>query len=212
MSAMDPHTQERVYHSLKAEYLAGALRPGIPLELQELADRLRVSKTPLREAVYRLLGERLLERQPGGGFILTRLRRDELADLYRWNNTVVLEIVRHIPADGLRRMLSALRTAPGAENSVELALLAGRIFLVLASKLESQAAVDTIRGLNERLHYARIAEAESFPDALREQRALLDVDVRDIVRAFRRRVDSYHRRRIVWLDGSPELGSPRQRP
>ncbi len=207
MSAMDPHTQERVYYSLKAEYLAGALRPGIPLELQDLADKLRVSKTPLREAVYRLLGERLLERQPGGGFILTPLRHDQLADLYRWNNTLVLEIVRHIPADRLRRMLSTLRIAPGAENSVELALFTGRIFLALASQLESQAAVETIIGLNERLHYARIGEAASVPDALREQRTLLDADARDLVRAFRRRVDSYHRRRIVWLNGDPELNS-----
>lgn len=207
MSAMDPHTQERVYYSLKAEYLAGALRPGIPLELQDLADKLRVSKTPLREAVYRLLGERLLERQPGGGFILTPLRHDQLADLYRWNNTLVLEIVRHIPADRLRRMLSTLSIAPGAENSVELALFTGRIFLALASQLESQAAVETIIGLNERLHYARIGEAASVRDALREQRTLLDADARDLVRAFRRRVDSYHRRRIVWLNGDPELNS-----
>ena len=196
MSAMDPHTQERVYWTLKADYLAGAFVPGIRFDLQAFADRHRVSRTPLREAVFRLMGERLFERHPDGGFMVLSPQPALLADLYAWNALLVLEPMRHIDAEKLAKLLRSLGDAPAPDNAVDLALQTSRLFLTLVSEIGNQSAIDTMRNLNERLHYARIGECDSLPDTFKEHKLLLTTDVRDLQRVFRRRLESYHQRRI----------------
>lgn len=196
MSAIDPHTQERVYWTLKADYLAGTLVPGLRFDLQGFADRHRVSKTPLREAVFRLMGERLFERHPDGGFMVISPQPAMLADLYTWNALLALEPMRHIPAERLERLLRSLGNTPPPDNSVELAQQISRLFLTLVSEVGNQSAIDTVRNVNERLHYARIGETDSLPDAFKEHKLLLATDVRDLLRVFRRRLENYHQRRI----------------
>ncbi|WP_159831201.1 GntR family transcriptional regulator [Novosphingobium sp. TCA1] len=189
-------TQERVYWTLKADYLAGALVPGVRFDLQAFADRHRVSRTPLREAVFRLMGERLFERHPDGGFMVLSPQPAVLADLYTWNALLVLEPMRHIDAEKLAKLLRSLGDAPAPDNPVDLALQISRLFLMLVSEIGNQSAIDTMRNLNERLHYARIGECDSLPDAFKEHKLLLTTDVRDLQRVFRRRLESYHQRRI----------------
>ena len=58
---------ERVLHELRELILAGALAPGARLGEVELADRLGVSRTPVREALTRLAAEGLVELAPNRG-------------------------------------------------------------------------------------------------------------------------------------------------
>ncbi len=55
-----------VYELLRSLILDGRLEPGQRLREVEMAQRLGVSRTPLREAFTRLLGNRLLERTSSG--------------------------------------------------------------------------------------------------------------------------------------------------
>jgi GntR family transcriptional regulator, colanic acid and biofilm gene transcriptional regulator len=55
----------RTYVALKDALIAGAFRPGQRLLMQELADRLGTSVTPVREACMRLVSERGLEVRSG---------------------------------------------------------------------------------------------------------------------------------------------------
>lgn len=57
---------DRVYEQLKAMSVSYELKPGERLNEGELAKRLGVSRTPLREAFTRLIGNRLLERTSSG--------------------------------------------------------------------------------------------------------------------------------------------------
>jgi DNA-binding GntR family transcriptional regulator len=58
---------ERVLHALRELILGGELSPGARLGEVELADRLGVSRTPVREALTRLAAEGIVEIQPNRG-------------------------------------------------------------------------------------------------------------------------------------------------
>jgi DNA-binding GntR family transcriptional regulator len=65
ITALDtPSLRERVYHALRDALVAGELPPGQRLRDQELAARLGVSRTPVREALQRLENEGLVETSP----------------------------------------------------------------------------------------------------------------------------------------------------
>ena len=71
-----------VYLELKRQILDLELEPGQRLYEPGLAKSLDVSRTPLREAVRRLITENLLEQQPTGGVVVPRLDAKAVVELY----------------------------------------------------------------------------------------------------------------------------------
>lgn len=71
-----------VYLELKRRILELELKPGERLYEPALAASLQVSRTPLREAVRKLIAENLLEQQPTGGVVVPRLEARDIAELY----------------------------------------------------------------------------------------------------------------------------------
>jgi len=70
--------------ALRHSARTGGFAPGRPVVIQDEARRLRLSTTPVREALSWLCGEGLLERAPLGGFVAPRLDASILANLYRF--------------------------------------------------------------------------------------------------------------------------------
>lgn len=64
---------DRVYGNLRSLITGSEVRPGHHLSENRLASRLGVSRTPIREALQRLLREGLVERSPTGGLIVAGL-------------------------------------------------------------------------------------------------------------------------------------------
>ena len=52
----------RAYVALKSALLAGKFAPGEKIVLRQVADELRISLTPVRDAVNRMIAEKILER------------------------------------------------------------------------------------------------------------------------------------------------------
>lgn len=65
--------QEAVYSELKRNIMNLRLPPGTIMSTQEMADRLNVSRTPVREAFLRLHDERLVEVYPQRETVVTRI-------------------------------------------------------------------------------------------------------------------------------------------
>lgn len=73
---------EEIYRQLKQMAIAFRLRPGDRLNEVALSRELGVSRTPLREALNRLVAERLVEFRPGAGFFCRDLDPQEIFDLF----------------------------------------------------------------------------------------------------------------------------------
>lgn len=77
-------SHERVYRTLRAQLMQGALEPGHALTLRGIAADFGVSMTPAREAVRRLVAEGALKMSTSGRVaapVLNRERIEELAAL-----------------------------------------------------------------------------------------------------------------------------------
>src|ERR1700745_3877723 len=85
---------DRVYEQLKAMAGSYELKPGERLNEGELAKRLGVSRTPLREALNRLNTEGFLRFAPGRGFCCRQLDAHEIFDLYELRKSIEVASIR----------------------------------------------------------------------------------------------------------------------
>ena len=85
---------ERAYRQLRGEILDGVLAPGSGLLEVEQAERIGVSRTPLREAVARLIADGLVAGRSGRGFEVTEISIDSIGELYELRQALGIQAVR----------------------------------------------------------------------------------------------------------------------
>ncbi|MEU2611025.1 GntR family transcriptional regulator [Micromonospora sp. NPDC007271] len=113
----DLQTGERVgellYRTLRDRIISGELRPGTRLSVPALAEEFQVSRSPVRDAVIRLVQDELARETMNRGAVVARIEADELVSLYEAREALEwaaarLAAERYTPA--LRRRLLALLT------------------------------------------------------------------------------------------------------
>jgi len=73
---------DRLVRSLAQEIMDGRLNPGERLEEQSIADRFKVSRTPVREALQQLTATGLVARQPRRGSVVAKIDDRRLAEMF----------------------------------------------------------------------------------------------------------------------------------
>lgn len=71
-----------IARELRTQIISGGLPPGTRINEVHLARALAVSRTPLREALTRLVGEAFLDTRPNRGFFVRPLSVAEITQLY----------------------------------------------------------------------------------------------------------------------------------
>lgn len=109
---------QRTYQSLLDQIVSRRIPAGEVLEERRLADELDVSRTPLRAAMNRLLGEGMLERLSNGSIVVRSFGVTDLLELLQIRSLLESEAAAmatgRIPAEpleGLRTRLQALLNA-----------------------------------------------------------------------------------------------------
>lgn len=103
------HTGAHAYAVLKQRVLDGTLAPGQRLVETELARDLEVSRTPVREAIQRLIEDSLVERSGNRGVIVVELTTEEIEDLY----------VTRATLEGLAARLAAQRMSKHEQVTIQ---------------------------------------------------------------------------------------------
>lgn len=117
-----------VADQLRAAIMYGSLPPGSQLGEAELANRLGVSRGPLREAMQRLVAEGLLRSEPHRGLFVMSLEADDVRDIYvarlAVERAACEQIVRHHRVEAVAELTTAhsrMVAAAGLGEADELA-------------------------------------------------------------------------------------------
>lgn len=85
---------EVVYRQMRSAILNGIFQPGQPLLQQEVAERLGVSRSPLREALPRLEAEGLVVYHTRRGYAVVSLVPDEITEVFDLRILLESELIR----------------------------------------------------------------------------------------------------------------------
>ena len=121
---------EQTYQALLALIAERALEPGDAIEERRLAERFEVSRTPMRAAISRLLGEGVLQQRPNGMLVVREVGLTEYLELLSLRVLLEFEAASlaatRAPAavlarieQGLREQLDPSRADPHAEARLD---------------------------------------------------------------------------------------------
>lgn len=91
---------EAAYQGLLGILISGELRPNDVIMERRIAERLQVSRTPLREAIRRLEGERLITRQNAGTLVVSPMSTEDFLN--------ILHVRRLLEGEAARRAASSI--------------------------------------------------------------------------------------------------------
>jgi DNA-binding GntR family transcriptional regulator len=119
LSTRSHHTlAEKAFDTLHTAIIAGRLRPGARLPIEELAERLQMSPMPIREAVRRLHASGLVENIPHRGARVTELSITDMTEVHEAR--LALELL------AIRRAAERFSRADEARARTSLTLLVKR--------------------------------------------------------------------------------------
>lgn len=149
-----PTAQEAVLAELRRAILEGDLRPGAQMLQDNIAERLGVSRVPVREALKILEGEGQVAYSPHRGYFVAELSYDELGEIYRIRELLEAEAVsvgmKHVTEEDLERMRVAIgdmETAADAGDIVALTAANRRFHFGLIEPCQRPRLIRLIRQL-----------------------------------------------------------------
>jgi DNA-binding GntR family transcriptional regulator len=154
-------SSERVYREIREAIVAGRLAPGDRVVELQVAGQLGVSRTPVREALKRLLAENFVSRDPVGGLVVHSPSPGEVEEAFP-----VREVL-----DGLASRLAAYRLS--SEEQIKLRV----IHEAFCEAVEANRTDDVVM--------ANIAFHEALYEASGNRRLkLMGLELRDFVQRF----------------------------
>jgi DNA-binding GntR family transcriptional regulator len=163
---------DEVYENLRDAILNRLFKPGERLQVDEIADRLGVSLTPVRHAIQQLATEGLIEIKPRSGTFVATLSLEEIEATF--DVRIALECLaaekameRVKPADEqqLESLLELLRKPVTNEESLRRHEKANsELHLLLIETAGNRRLTEIYKGLNAHLTIARIHAAERNTD------------------------------------------------
>ena len=194
-----PGTFERVYAAIKQHLREGVFRPGDRLEPAVLSEELNASVTPVRDALHRLTGERLVEAPRHEGFRAPLVTETMLRHLYAWHRDLLLLATA-------RRQWGPVSVGQAADSSrlTPLGLLhrQNTLFLKLVEAGGNPEHLFALRTLMERMEPFQRFE-DDLLDAVQEETETIVAAISAGDRpALRKSLVAYHRRRARLI---PEL-------
>lgn len=185
-----PGTFERVYAAVKQQLREGVFRPGDRLEPAVLSEELNASVTPVRDALHRLTGERLVETPRHEGFRVPMLTETVLRHLYAWHRDLLLLAILNRRAE-----IAQPNVSPDVSGETASYERRNHVFLALAQATNNPEHLIALRTLTERLEPVQRLE-DALLDAVEEETAQIVAALHKRDRkALRRSLIHYHRRR-----------------
>ncbi|MPV58540.1 GntR family transcriptional regulator [Burkholderia sp. HI2761] len=196
---------DRAYALIQRDIITMRLKPGAALNEADLVARTGIGRTPVHQAVHRLVLEGLLSVMPRKGLMVQPLSLDDIVaviDVRRINEAHCAELAaRHATPDDLARLAALLDDGQACVDThdVEGMMELDRAFhQTIAAAARNAVLADILRALHERslrFWFVTLSEPHHLADVQHEHRALFDrLSARDAAgarAAVERHIDSF---------------------
>lgn len=184
-----PGTFDRVYAAIRQRLRDGVYQPGERLEPATLAEELNASVTPVRDALHRLTGERLVDAPRHEGFRVPMMTESLLRYLYGWHLDLLLLAV-------LKKQSTALADViTGVQGDAPVRVRQNMLFLALARTACNPEHVAALEALSHRLEPVQRIEECFLDETEAETNDILAALKAPDRRGLRNSLVRYHRRR-----------------
>jgi len=186
---------ENAYRQIKDQIITLKLHPGEPIDEGWLIESLSIGRTPIREALFRLVAEDLVEVSPGRGFSVRHLSLTDLKDLFE--TMMIMEraaaalAARRIKKESigyLRNTNQKLKKAWQKRDFLQVTLLNSRFHRTIYQATENVFLIsylDTLQNQVQRLAFLCFSK-ESMALDIKSHAELAIKDHRDLITAFER--------------------------
>ncbi|MGE0217364.1 GntR family transcriptional regulator [Mycolicibacterium sp.] len=179
-------SQQMILDELRRVILDGAVPPGTPIPVGEIAEVFKVSHIPVRESLKTLTGEGLVQHRPNAGYAVAQLTASELAEMYLVRETLetaAMAAAAHTATDADRDHLVEVN------RSLEQALKFDDAPAYHRQSREFHLALSRPSRMHRLVHMLESAWNITEPVQLmvhvaHEQRAVLHADHQDMLAAF----------------------------
>jgi len=184
---------EAAYRQIKDQIITLKLRPGAPIDEGWLIEFLSIGRTPIREALFRLVAEDLVEVSPGRGFSVRHLSLSDLKDLFE--TMMIMEraaaalAARRIKKESigcLRDTNRELKKAWQKKDFLQVTLLNSRFHRTIYQATENvflNSYLDTLQNQAQRLAFLCFSKEPTDFD-IKSHAELAIKDHRNLIAAF----------------------------
>jgi DNA-binding GntR family transcriptional regulator len=174
--------REIVARIVKRAILDGSLKPGQQISENKIANKLSVSRTPVREAVRILETENLVTFLPGRRVVVTVPTIQDIEDVYETRMIVESEALRRITPDQKELIQELEGYARAAEQHleqgdfVELGKVNTSFHLVILSALENRTVQQFMGSLHNKiagLRFYSLADRKWVQESERQHRQII---------------------------------------
>ncbi|MCY6379472.1 GntR family transcriptional regulator [Hoeflea prorocentri] len=157
---------DRVYDRLRRMAADFEFKPDERINESALSDTLGASRTPLREALNRLVAEGFLTFQNGRGFFCRSLSPEKIVELYEARQAIECEALRRAVEKAADEDIQAVldyldRTEPHYEtcdSAMELLEMDEDFHIRLVMLSGNSELVRMLRNINDRIRYVRLID------------------------------------------------------
>lgn len=169
------NSQSRAYEHIKQRIISLAVAPGMPLRAQEIAAKLKVSRTPVREALSKLEQEGLVLRQNDWGYVVRPMSPKDILDLFTIRESLEVQAAREalprVDRDELRELEAHLDRAESLleeQRYPEFRAACREFHLAIAELSENELLFRLLATIRDRILIVGAMHQDTRPERARE--------------------------------------------
>ena len=200
------YLRDVVFESLKDAIMNGKLEQGKMITEQQISREFGISRTPVREALYKLTATGLIRIRPHKGFLISKWSIKEIRDVFEIR--IVLErlavelFIRNYYQENLAELENIIRKMEKAvqeNNFMEAAKMNNRFHDLIIEKSDNHEISNVMEPLKNKINIFRLISISTplrLKTSLVEHQSILDsISQKDIVNA--KKLIEIHIRKVL---------------